>query len=86
LFSNTQHSNYKDTQIAQLQREISSLKVSYEQSREVEESLRTYILKIENNHNQIINELKQEQANKIEILNDYKIKNDEISKLKTELI
>lgn len=69
-----------------MQREISSLKVSYEQSREVEESLRTYIDKIENNHNHIITELRQEQANKIEILNDYKIKNDEISKLKTELI
>ncbi len=61
------------------------MKVTYNQAREVEESLRTYISKIETNHNNIINELRNEQTNKIEAMNDYKCKNDEISKLKTEL-
>lgn len=61
------------------------MKVTYNQAREVEESLRTYISKIETNHNNIINELRNEQTNKIEVMNDYKCKNDEITKLKTEL-
>lgn len=55
------------------------------QAREVENSLRNYIEKIESNQNHIINELREEQANKIEVLNDCKIKNEEIAKLKTEL-
>ena len=56
-----------------------------QQDHEVEDSLRTYIEKIESIHNNIIYELSEELASKIEVLNDSKIKNDEIAKLKAEL-
>jgi len=55
------------------------------QAKEVEYSLRSYIEKIESNQNHIVRELREEQANKIEVINDCKIKKDEIAKLQTEL-